>query len=111
MRCPNCGSDNVILTVEGYQCYDCFRMAGTTTTKRRECEQCGGPLVRVRNDARFCSDMCKQRWHRRQNKTTFKTECEQCGVLFDNKTMRQLYCSQACKQAAYRERKQRKAQK
>lgn len=35
----------------------------------RNCDQCGDPFRTRRSDARFCSDVCKSRWHNREAKS------------------------------------------
>lgn len=95
----------------------------------KTCEFCEKFFKPARQDARFCSDACKQKAYRRRadpevgtihrekqrqtniaitkQMTTKSLNCECCGrpLVVSVATTNLIYCSNACKQKAYRQRK------
>jgi len=76
---------------------------------KRVCASCGDPFYGA-SHARYCSNACKQKAHRKRKKQGNKKDasgnriCAHCGTAFTG-ALYGRYCSNACKQKEHRERK------
>lgn len=64
------------------------------------CECCGNEFIAKRSDARFCSDKCRKKFKRAEQKQTVKIVCIICGNEFVQRHGNQQYCSDECSETA-----------
>jgi hypothetical protein len=66
MICPGCG-ETVYLDIVRGLCSMCYArdLRARHRHKQRRCKTCGTPFTTTRSDARFCSNACRQKAHRR----------------------------------------------
>lgn len=108
-NCVGCGRRYTWLDDSGL-CYICKNQAGgvqisvSSDQKFYNCRVCGTDLRNKRADAQFCSDGCRQKFHRAMNAGHDKW-CEMCGDSFKAKRADAETCSPKCRQSLYRLRK------
>lgn len=67
-----------------------------------ECDYCGTKFSQKRCDQRFCSEECREAWHRRLRFPDGEPEvigkqCEICGDIFYPTRAWSKYCSEECR--------------
>ena len=77
------------------------------TPPSRACQECGASLARRRSDTRYCTDACRMRHNRRQQKPPnigktlgLPKSCPICGTHITSD--RATYCGATCRKKAWR---------